>query len=120
MRNDPPASPGIAASQNSCIDVNSNPMLGSRTTKTLIKNHVLNESINATVVIMSVRQAMLLPVSFQNPGSSGSHVCIQVFTYIYVVSLNNSPGKREKIMITRIPSNIIRRVDSRTGDRHTV
>ena len=73
IRKVPPASPGIAASQKSCILLYWNPILGSLTTTALIKNHVANDSARAIVVTISVCQAILFPVSFQNLGSSGSH-----------------------------------------------
>jgi hypothetical protein len=70
----PDASPGIAASQNSSMVVNLNPMAGIRTTTALMTNHVANEKISENVVMPQVRQAIALPVSLQNFGSSGSHL----------------------------------------------
>jgi hypothetical protein len=72
--NMPDASPGIAASQNSSMVVNLKPMAGILTTTALMTNHVANENISENVVIPQVRQAIALPVSFQNFGSSGSHL----------------------------------------------
>ncbi|MBI5908710.1 MAG: hypothetical protein HY848_01950 [Betaproteobacteria bacterium] len=72
--NMPDASPGIAASQNSSMVVNLKPMAGILTTTALMTNHVANENISENVVIPQVRQAIALPVSFQNCGSSGSHL----------------------------------------------
>jgi hypothetical protein len=67
----PPASPGIAASQNNCISVNLNPMAGSLTATALMTNHVANDRISEKVVIQRVFQAIFFPVFFQNPASSG-------------------------------------------------
>ena len=62
----PEASPGIAASQNSSMVLNLKPMAGILTTTALMTNHVANEKISEKVVIPQVRQAIALPVSFQN------------------------------------------------------
>src|SRR3990172_9187445 len=70
----PDASPGIAASQNSSMVVNLNPMAGILTTTALMTNHVANENISENVVTPQVRHAIALPVSFQNCRSSGSHL----------------------------------------------
>ena len=78
-RNVPPASPGMAAIQKSCIVVNLKPMAGSRITTALITNHVAKESISENVVMESVRHASPLPSSFQNCGFSGSHFSNHVF-----------------------------------------
>ncbi|OGS97836.1 MAG: hypothetical protein A3H99_01320 [Gallionellales bacterium RIFCSPLOWO2_02_FULL_59_110] len=50
------------------------PMLGILTTTALMTNHVQNENISENVVSQHVRHAIALPVSFQNCGSSGSHL----------------------------------------------
>src|SRR3989338_1579342 len=70
----PDASPGIAASQKSSMVVNLKPMAGILTTTALMTNHVANENISENVVKAQVRHAIVLPVSFQNCGSSGSHL----------------------------------------------
>src|SRR3989344_4692873 len=70
----PDASPGIAASQKSSMTVNLKPMAGILTTTALMTNHVANENISENVVKAHVRHAIALPVSFQNCGSSGSHL----------------------------------------------
>ena len=70
-RNVPPANPGMAVSQNNCISVNLKPIPGRRTAIALITNHVANANTNEMVVMVSVRQAMRLPVSSQNAVSSG-------------------------------------------------
>jgi hypothetical protein len=72
--NVPDASPGIAASQNNSMVVNLKPMAGSLTTTALMTNQVANENISENVVMPHVRHAIALPVSFQNCGSSGSHL----------------------------------------------
>ncbi len=69
----PPASPGIAVSQKSCVVEKSKPILSRRTTRALTTNQTMNAIMRFAVVIVSVRQAIALPVSSQNVGSSGSH-----------------------------------------------
>src|SRR3972149_6826919 len=72
--NMPDANPGMAASQKSSMVVNLNPIAGRRTTTALMTNHVANEKRRENVVTPHVRHAIALPVSFQNCGSSGSHL----------------------------------------------
>ena len=50
----------------------------------LIMNQVAKEKVKPMVVMNSVRQAILLPFSFQNSGSSGSHFDNQVLS-IYLI-----------------------------------
>jgi len=70
----PDENPGIAAIQKYSIVVKLKPMAGIRTTTALMTNHVANENISENVVKAHVRHATALPVSFQNCGSSGSHL----------------------------------------------
>src|SRR3989338_3763605 len=70
----PEERPGIAAIQKSSIVVKVKPMLGILTTTALMTNHVANENISENVVKPHVRHSIALPVSFQNCGSSGSHL----------------------------------------------
>src|SRR3989338_4417101 len=70
----PDENPGIAAIQKYSMVVNLKPMAGIRTTTALITNNVANENISENVVSQHVRHATPLPVSFQNCGSSGSHL----------------------------------------------
>jgi len=73
IRRVPPARPGMAASQKSCMVSNLNPMYGRRTTIALIMNHVAKDNTRVMVVMVSVRQAIFLPVCSQKPASSGFH-----------------------------------------------
>ena len=66
MRRVPPASPGIAANQKSCVAEKEKPMPGSRTTSALTTNQVANDRVKLIVVMIKVRQATLAPVVFQN------------------------------------------------------
>jgi hypothetical protein len=72
-RSVPPASPGIAVSQNNSPSENLNPMPGNRTTTALITNHVAKLNISENVVIQSVRHATRFPVLSQKAASSGFH-----------------------------------------------
>jgi hypothetical protein len=78
MRRVPPASPGIAASQNNCSLVNVNPIPGSFVTIALIMNHVANDSVKVIVVTQSVRHPIRFPVFSQKVASSGFQVSIHV------------------------------------------
>src|SRR3989344_7521628 len=70
----PDASQGIPASQKSSMVVKLKPIAGILTTTALMTNQVANENISENVVKAHVRHAIALPVSFQNCGSSGSHL----------------------------------------------
>src|SRR3972149_12032084 len=92
MRRVPPASPGIAASQKSCMVSNLKPMKGRRTTTAEITNHVANEKISDHVVIHSTRHEIFFPSVFQKTSFSGSHflshvVAIEIKDLVYSFSV---------------------------------
>jgi hypothetical protein len=68
----PPASPGMAASQNSCPVVSWKPICGSLTTRAETMNQTMKASVRLAVVMMSVLFAMDFPILFQNVSSSGA------------------------------------------------
>lgn len=78
MRSEPPARPGMAASQNNWLVVSLKPMAGSRTTSADTTNQTMNAISKFNVVIVSVRQASRLPVVFQKCSSSGAQDCSHV------------------------------------------
>src|SRR3989304_5373277 len=90
-RNVPPANPGIAVSEKSCMVSNLNPIFGRRTATALITNHVANENMSENVVIHKVMLACLLPSDFQKLLSSGvhfvSHVAIGFIFYFKLLFL---------------------------------
>ena len=75
----PAAKPGIATNQNNSSFENANPSPGNFTAMTLIMNHEAKDKINESVVMVSVFQAIALPVFCQNSLSSGSHLSSNVF-----------------------------------------